>query len=78
MDAGLLLQYVVIALAVALSAAFVLKKQFPGTIRKVRVALALSLLREGRPGWLKNLGRRIAPPGQGRGGKDCGGCSGCD
>ena len=77
MDAGLLLQYFVIALAVVLSAAFVVKKQFPGTVKKLRVALALWLLREGRPGWMRRVGRQLAPPGQGSASKDCGGCSGC-
>jgi len=33
-------------------------------------------LRDGRPDWLRNLARRIAPVGVG-GGKDCGGCNGC-
>jgi hypothetical protein len=76
MQASLLLQYLVVALAVLASAAVVMRKQFPNATRKLRVALALPLLREGRPAWLRALARKIAPPGQG-GGKDCGGCNGC-
>ena len=76
MMASLLLQYLVIALAVLPSAAVVMRKQFPNATRKLRIALALPLLREGRPAWLRALARKIAPPGQG-GGKDCGGCNGC-
>lgn len=44
MDAGLLIQYLIIAVAVLVSAWVVLKKQFPGTVRKLRGALALALL----------------------------------
>ena len=76
MEAGLFAQYLVIALAVAISAAVVMRKQFPNANRRLRIALALPLLRDGRPAWLRGLGRWIAPPGQG-GGKDCGGCDGC-
>lgn len=76
MGASLLLQYLVVALAVLVSAVVVMRKQFPNATRKLRIALALPLLREGRPAWLRALARKIAPPGQG-GGKDCGGCNGC-
>jgi len=77
MSASLTLQYVIIAVAVLVSAWVVAKKQFPGSIRKLRVAVALRLLHESRPRWLRALGGRIAPPGSaGRAG--CGGCSGCD
>ena len=48
MDASLALQYAIIAIAVVVSAWVVLKKQFPGPVRKARIALALPLLREGR------------------------------
>ena len=76
MDASLLLQYLVVALAVLASVAVVMRKQFPNATRKLRIAVALPLLRDGRPAWLRALARKIAPPGQG-GGKDCGGCNGC-
>jgi len=74
MDGGLLLQYIVIALAVLASAWVVLKKQFPGTVRRLRGMLALQLLRPARADWLQALGRRVAPPASG----DSGACGGCD
>lgn len=76
MTAGLLAQYIVIALAVLASVAVVMRKQFPNATRRLRIAIALPLMREGRSAWLRALARRVAPPGQG-GGKDCGGCNGC-
>ncbi|WP_334179760.1 DUF6587 family protein [Pseudoxanthomonas sp.] len=77
MDASLAVQYVVIAVAVVVSAWVVLKKQFPGPLRKARIALALPLLREGKPGWMQALGRRVAPAPQGQADAACGGCSSC-
>ena len=76
MTTGLLAQYLVIALAVLVSVVVVMRKQFPNATRRLRIAIALPLLREGRPAWLRALARRIAPAGQG-GGRDCGGCNGC-
>lgn len=76
MDTGLLLQYAVIALAVVVSAWVVLKKQFPGVVRKARGAIALALVKPQRAAWLQALGRRIAPPASGGGGA-CGGCDSC-
>ncbi len=76
MEIGLLLQYAVVALIVLLSAWVVLKKQFPGTVRRLRGALAMWLLQPRRPGWAQALGRKIAPPA-GSGGGSCGGCDGC-
>ncbi|UYB50569.1 hypothetical protein OCJ37_11075 [Xanthomonas sp. AM6] len=76
MSTSLLLQYLVIALAVLVSAWVVLKKQFPGTARKLRGAIALRLLRPGRAAWLQAVGRRIAPAATGGGGA-CGGCDSC-
>lgn len=75
MTAGMLLQYIVVALAVLLSAWVVLKKQAPVATRRLRVALALPLMRESRPAWMGALGRRIAPvpiPAN-----TCGGCDTC-
>jgi len=77
MDASLTLQYAVIAIAVVVSAWVVLKKQFPGPLRKLRMALALPLLREGNAGWRRRLGRWVAPPASGTGAA-CGGCDSCD
>ncbi len=59
MDRGLLLQYAIIALAVLASAWVVLKKQFPGTVRRLRGALVLWLLKPQRPARLQALGRRL-------------------
>ena len=76
MDASLLLQYLIIALAVLLSAWVVAKKQFPGSVRKLRVAIALPLLREDTPAWMRSLGRWVSPVK--RSSNDaCGGCDGC-
>ncbi|MEN1940831.1 DUF6587 family protein [Luteimonas sp. MJ246] len=77
MDAGLALQYVVVAAVVALSAWMVLRRQFPVAARRVRVAVAIPLVREGRPAWMRTMGRWIAPPAL-HGGKGCGACGGCD
>ena len=76
MSAGLLAQYAVIALAVVASLVVVMRKQFPNATRKLRVALALPLLREGSPAWLKPIGRAIAPPAR-NASKGCDGCDNC-
>jgi hypothetical protein len=77
MDAGLLAQYLIIALVTILSVVIVARSQFPAAIRKLRIAIALPLLRDGMPGWVKALGRRLAPAPR-AGGSACGGCSSCD
>jgi hypothetical protein len=74
---SLTLQYVVIALAVTVSAWVVLNKQFPHVARRLRVAVALPLVREGRPVWLRAFGKRIAPALK-AGADACGGCDSCD
>ena len=76
MDAGLLAQYVVIALAVLVSAAVVAKKQFPGGVRRLRIVCALPLVRDGRPHWMRRLGRAIAPVPSASG-PNCAGCDNC-
>jgi hypothetical protein len=73
----LMLQYIVVAVAVATSAWVVLNKQFPDLARRLRVALALPLVREGQPGWVRAFGRRIAPSPK-AGVDACGGCNSCD
>lgn len=76
MHAGLLAQYVVIAIAVVASIGVVAKKQFPAGVRRLRIACAVPLVREGRAAWLQRLGRWLAPaPRIGEG--SCGGCHGC-
>ena len=77
MDAGLVAQYLVITLVAIVSVAIVARSQFPAATRKLRIAMALPLLREGTPAWMKELGRRIAPKPRG-GVNACGGCDNCD
>ncbi|HEX7988920.1 MAG TPA: DUF6587 family protein [Stenotrophomonas sp.] len=76
MDKGLLLQYLIIALAVLVSAWVVLKKQFPGVLRKLRGLLALWLVKPQRSPRLQAWGRRLAPPAASAAGA-CGGCNSC-
>jgi hypothetical protein len=76
MTAALLIQYLVIAVATLVSAWVVANKQFPNATRRLRTSLALPLVREGRPEWLRAWGRRIAPAPSG-GVAACGGCSSC-
>ena len=77
MDAGLLLQYALVAMAVAASAGYVFKRQWPAAVRRLRVACAVPLLRAGRAPWLRRAGRWVAPPVQGNGGACGSGCDGC-
>ena len=77
MDSGLFAQYAVIALAVIASLVIVMRSQFPAVTRKLRIAIALPLLRDGMPDWVKQMGRRIAPAARGNG-NGCGGCDSCD
>jgi hypothetical protein len=74
---SLTLQYVVIALAVLVSAWVVFRKQAPDAARSLRITIALPLLREGRPAWLRAFGKRIAPAPK-VGADACGGCNSCD
>lgn len=74
---SLALQYIFIALAVMVSAWVVFRKQAPNAARSLRIAVALPLVREDRPAWLRAFGRRIAPAPT-RAGDGCNGCdSGC-
>lgn len=77
MSTGLALQYIAIGLAVLASLVVVMRRQFPSATRRLRVACALPLLREGRPGWVQGLGRWIAPEGKASA-SACGGCDGCE
>ncbi|MBT2746481.1 MULTISPECIES: DUF6587 family protein [unclassified Lysobacter] len=76
MSAGLFAQYVVVAIAVLISAVVVARKQFPGGVRRLRIACALPLVREGRPRWMRSLGKRIAPAPSASG-PNCAGCDNC-
>lgn len=75
MTTGLVLQYVVIAVAVVLSAWAVLAAQAPTLARALRLRLAAPLVRPTRSRWVRALGRRIAPPVLYLGG--CGNCERC-
>ena len=77
MDVALLVQYLLIALAVMASAIHVLNRQLPGPMRRLRIACAVPLVREGRPRWVGRLGRWIAPASVAGGKAACGGCDGC-
>ncbi len=77
MEKGMWLQYLIIALAVLVSAWVVLKKQFPGVLRGIRGALALWLVKPTHSQRLQAWGRRLAPPAASAGGA-CGGCSSCE
>ena len=77
MTAGLLTQYAVIGLVVSISAAYVVRRQFPAFVRRMRMMLALPLVRNGRARWLQRIGRSIAPSPRLRG-VSCSGCGGCD
>lgn len=70
------LQYAVIAVLVVLSAVFVWRTRFPASWRRMRVALAIPLLRDGRPAWARSIGRWIAPASALASG-ECGGCDSC-
>ncbi len=76
MNASLLLQYIVIAVVVLASAGVVAQKQFPAGVRRLRIALAIPLVRENQPHWLRSLGKKIAPV---KAAAACGdpGCDGC-
>lgn len=76
METGLLWQYAIIAAAALISLAVVVRKRAPGLERRLRGALALWLVRDGRSAVLQRLGRAIAPPAAGQGGA-CGGCDSC-
>ncbi|QIK81829.1 hypothetical protein G7069_09610 [Lysobacter sp. HDW10] len=73
---SLTVQYIVIAAIGLFCLAFVVRSQLPSTWRKMTGSIALWAVRDGRPAWLKALGRRIAPSA--RAGNACGGCSNDD
>ena len=73
---GLVAQYAVIAMAALVSAWVVFVKQCPQAARRLRVSVAVPMVRAGRPRWMVRLGQRIAPA-RVEGGDGCGTCSGC-
>lgn len=72
----LALQYAVIGVAVLLAVGYVWRTRFPALWRAARIAIAIPLLRDGRPAWVKKIGRWITPASVLRSG-ECGGCDGC-
>lgn len=78
MHAALAAQYVIVALAVLVSIGVVARKQFPEGVRRLRIACAIPLVREGRAPWLQRVGRWLAPEPRLGGQDGCGSCNGCD
>ena len=76
MDLPLWLQYLVIGLVALVALWMFLRRQFPGLVRRARIAVAAPMVREGRPPWMRTLARRIAPAVRADG-SACGGCNGC-
>jgi len=77
MHAGLLAQYVVVGLAVAASAGFVVRSRWPQGVRRLRIACAVPLVRATRPAWMRKVGMWIAPAAR-NGAPGCDtGCDGC-
>jgi len=74
-EAGLALQYVVVALAVLASIVYVVRTRLPATTRRLKGWIAIRLIDSGSPR-LATLGRRIAPVPRAKDG--CGSCGGCD
>lgn len=71
------LQWLIVSVAVLLSALFVFRKYAPQTVRHWRQQSAIALMRDGNQGWRRALGLKIAPdPAAAM--KSCGGCDGCD
>ena len=76
MSMSLLAQYTVIAMAVLLSAGYLVQKQWPRAVRAARIRCAVPLLRDRRALWLQSLGRAIAPAPRVAPGA-CGTCNDC-
>jgi hypothetical protein len=61
MSAGLIAQWVLVGLALLASVVHVARVRLPGPVARLRRGTTLFLLREGRPAWLRRVGRAIAP-----------------
>jgi len=77
MEAALLAQYVVVVAAVATSLAFLIRRQFPAGVRRLRIACAVPLVRERRAPWVRRIGQWMAPKTM-PAANACGGCQACD
>lgn len=79
MNAWPLVEQLLVALAISGCAAYAARKLFPGTWKRARIALALSLLRRTERPLLCRLGRALAPaPAHVVNAGACGPCRGCD
>ncbi len=75
MNTSLLVQYILIALAVAASAVYAFRKLAPALTSRWLAAVSIRLSRPGHAAWVRALGRRLQP-GQATG--SCSdGCSTC-
>lgn len=72
---GLVAQHAVVAVVVMAAALFVLRDRAPAFTRTLRIAIAVPLVREARPAWVKRLGQAIAPTPPAA--SACGRCNGC-
>lgn len=70
-------QWIIVGVAVLLSAMFVFRKYAPNTVRRWRQQSAIALMRDGNRGWRRSLGLKIAPD-PAAASKSCDGCDGCD
>jgi len=78
MNAGLVAQYAVIALLVAASLVYTLRKLAPKTATRAQAAMAAALLRPQRGALAQRLGRFVQPGGAtGDCGDGCGTCGTC-
>jgi hypothetical protein len=77
-NAGIVIQYAVIAALVAASAVYTLRKLAPKLAVRQQAALAASLLRPGRGAFVQRLGRALQPRGAtGNCSDGCGTCGSC-
>jgi hypothetical protein len=78
MSTGLVAQYAVIALLVAASLLYTLRKLAPKTATRAQAAMAAALLRPQRGALAQRLGRFVQPKGAtGDCGDGCGTCGTC-
>jgi hypothetical protein len=79
MSAWFVIETLLLALVFFASLLVVWRTVHPDSLRRARTDLALALLAPSRPGWVRRLGRWIAPRprlGDAAQGKACGGCKG--
>jgi hypothetical protein len=78
MSAGLVAQYVIIALLVVISVLYTARRLAPRIGGRWQAAVAAELLRPGRAAFAQRVGRMLQPRGaSGSCGGGCGPCGGC-